>query len=313
MMPHRSIMLRRAIAAAGKHAAVHIGVLALTTILATAARAQAPPEWRAWNVPVKPFRVIDNIYYVGATEVSSFLITSPQGDILLDGGLPETPPLILANIKALGFNPRDVKIIINSHAHADHAGGLAELKRATGARVIISALDSALVARGGRGDFQWGDRLLFDPVVADRTVRDGEAVHVGLTTLVAHITPGHTRGCTTWTTTANDDGAKKAVVFTCSYSAPGYTLVNNAAYPTIVDDFRHTFATMRTLPCDVLLAPHGSAFHLKDKMARAGTTPNPFVDPAECKSYIDASEKAIEAQVTKQRNAQQAASPAKKP
>ncbi|HEY4131767.1 MAG TPA: subclass B3 metallo-beta-lactamase, partial [Gemmatimonadaceae bacterium] len=267
---------------------------------APSARAQLPKAWDAWNVPVKPFRVIDNIYYVGATEVSSFLITSPQGDILLDGGTPATAPEILANITSLGFNPRDVKILINSHAHADHAGGLAELKRATGAEFVASVQDSALLANGGHNDFAFGNTLLFPPIIADRTFHDGETVHVGTSTLVAHITPGHTRGCTTWTTTATEGGVKRSVVFTCSYSAPDYQLVNNAAYPNIIADYRKTFGILHTLPCDVLLAPHGSQFKLLDKMKRAGETPNPFVSAAECKAYFDASEKAIEAKISEQ-------------
>jgi metallo-beta-lactamase class B len=287
------------------------GALAAVVIVSSAARAQQsapqasplPTSWNAWNVPVKPFRVIDNIYYVGATEVSSFLITSPQGHILLDGGIPATAPQILANIKSLGFNPRDVKILINSHAHADHAGGLAELKSATGAEFVSSVQDSALLANGGHNDFAFGNTLVFPPIVANRTIRDGESVHVGRATLVAHITPGHTRGCTTWTTTATDAGAKRAVVFTCSYSAPGYKLVNNPTYPNIIDDYRKTFGVLRALPCDVLLAPHGSQFELLNKMKRAGATPNPFVDASECKAYMEASAKAIEARVSEQQQA----------
>ena len=274
--------------------------LGVLLFAAPRARAQYPASWNAWNVPVKPFRVVDNIYYVGATEVSSFLITSPQGHILLDGGMPATAAQILRNIKALGFDPRDVKILINSHAHADHAGGLAELKKSTGAQFVAPAQDSALLANGGHDDFAFGNSYIFPSVVVDRTVRDGESVHLGNTTLVAHITSGHTHGCTTWTTTANDGGAKRAVVFTCSYSAPGYKLVNNPAYPNIVEDFRKTFAALKALPCDVLLAPHGGQFKLLKKMKRAGASPNPFVDSVECKAYFDESERAIEAIVRQQ-------------
>jgi metallo-beta-lactamase class B len=267
------------------------------------ARAQATAEWRAWNEPIKPFHVIDNIYYVGATEVSSFLITSDLGDILLDGGFAETAPQILANIKTLGFDPHDVKIIINSHAHFDHAAGLATLVHATGAKLLLSKPDSALVARGGRGDFQWGDSATFEPVVADRTVRDGETIKLGATSIVAHITPGHTRGCTTWTMTVNDGGVKRDVMFVCSFSAPGYQVVRNKKYPEIRDDYESSFAKARALPCDVLLGPHGSIFHMKEKIAKLGSTPNPFVDPAECKAYIDAAEQAFDAKVLEQRHA----------
>lgn len=281
-----------------------VGAAVLTAFAAPSpARAQSTAEYRAWNQPIKPLHLIGNIYYVGATEVSSFLITAPEGDILLDGGFAETAPQILANIKTLGFDPRDVKILINSHAHFDHAAGLAALKRATGAKLVVSKPDSALIARGGHGDFAWGDQLTFEPVVADHTVHDGETITLGSTTIVAHITPGHTRGCTTWTTTVDDAGVKRDVVFACSFSAPGYQLVENKKYPTIREDFQRSFAIMRSLPCDVLLAPHGSIFHLKEKIARLGTTPNPFVDPAECKAYVDESEKAFDAKVLEQRHA----------
>jgi metallo-beta-lactamase class B len=283
-----------------------LAVAFATLLLPTLLSAQSTAEHRQWNTPIRSFRVVDNIYYVGATDISSFLITSPQGHVLLDGGFAETAPIILANIRALGFNPRDVKTLLVSHGHLDHAGGLAELKQATGARFLASAPDSALIAHGGRGDFRWGDSATFPALVADQTVRDGEQITVGSTTLIAHITPGHTRGCTTWTMTVRDGATPRDVLFSCSYSAPGYRLVGNADYPEIVADYRRSFAALRELKCDVLLAPHGWDFHLATKVTRADSTPNPFVDPAECKAYIDAAERAIESAVQKQMSARRA-------
>src|SRR3954464_4829245 len=160
--------------------------------------AQQTPEWRSWNQPVEPFRIIGNIYYVGANEVTSYLITSPEGHILLDGGFPETAPIIERNIQKLGFKLTDVKALISTHAHYDHAGGLAELKRATGAKFYASAADQPLLAAGGKGDFAFGGRFLFPAVIADDTVKDGQVLRAGSAAMQAHLTPGHTKGCTTW-------------------------------------------------------------------------------------------------------------------
>src|SRR5512146_2519975 len=167
---------------------------------------QSNPEWRSWNQPVQPFRIIGNIYYVGASDVTSFLITSPQGHILLDGGFVETAPMIRDNIRKLGFKPEDVKYLINSHAHFDHAAGLAQLKKWTGAKFVASREDGALIARGGRGDFAWGDKLTFPAVRPDRMIQDHETLSIGGVTMTAHLTPGHTKGCTTWTTEAEENG-----------------------------------------------------------------------------------------------------------
>jgi metallo-beta-lactamase class B len=241
----------------------------LTSLLAgtpfLSAEAQSDSLSRSWNQPVRPFRIAGNIYYVGASDVTSFLITTERGHILLDGGLPETAPLILASIRALGFRPQDVKLILNSHAHYDHAGGLAELRRVTGARVVASAGDSALLARGGLGDPNFGDRLPFPPIQPDSVVHDRSAITLGGTTLVARVTPGHTRGCTTWTTTVVEGANRHGVVFICSATVPGYRLVGNTAYPDIVSDYRRTFDILRSLRCEVFLAAHGSFFSLLDK------------------------------------------------
>ncbi|HWW61065.1 MAG TPA: subclass B3 metallo-beta-lactamase, partial [Thermoanaerobaculia bacterium] len=179
---------------------------------------QASAESRSWNQPVEPFRIAGNVYYVGASEVTSYLITTPNGHIVIDGGYVETAPQIRANIAKLGFRVEDVKILLASHAHYDHAGGLAELKRVTGAKFYASAADAPQFARGGVDDPQFGDKYPFPPIEADRVLRDGDKVTLGGTTLVARITPGHTRGCTTWTMRLRDG---KNVVFVGSVTAPG--------------------------------------------------------------------------------------------
>jgi metallo-beta-lactamase class B len=274
-------------------------ILFLLALIATPLLAQVDPS----NQPVEPFRIIGNIYYVGANEVTSFLITTPKGHIIIDGGFKETAPMILANIAKLGFKPSDVRILLNSHAHLDHAGGLAELKRATGARLLASSGDLPALARGGVDDPQFGDTLTFPPVEADRIVHDGDRIVVDGTTLVAHITAGHTRGCTTYTMQVRDGKAARDVVFFCSPSVPSeYRLVGNAKYPEVADDYRKEFATLESLRCDVPLGAHGSFFSLSEKRERLAKepAPNPFVDPQGCRSFIATMKKRFEDALAKQ-------------
>ena len=240
--------------------------------------------------------MIGNVYYVGAAEVSSFLIVTSAGLIVLDGGFAETAPQILDNIRALGFEPRQVRILLNSHAHYDHAGGLAALKRATMALLYAGRGDSALLARGGKGDFFFGDRFQFPAVTVDRAVADGDRVVLGTDTLVAVATPGHTRGCTTWAMTVRDGNRSYAALFSCSLSIPGYQLRDDPPYPGIAKDYQASIRRLQALPCDVLLAPHGSQFELPAKAERARTTTgrSPFVDPNGCRVYLDQAARSLE-------------------
>ena len=276
--------------------------LLLALFLSTLAFAQADHGPKTSNRPVEPFRIVSNIYYVGANEVTSFLIVTPKGDVLLDGGFPESAPLIRDNIRKLGFKLADVKYLLNSQAHSDHAGGLAELKRLTGAQLVTSHADGELIARGGHNDFAWGDTMTFPPVESDRFIDDGGTVELGGSVMTAHITPGHTKGCTTWTTQVEEAGKRHDVVFVCSTTVPGYKLVNNPNYPNIVQDYRATFATLRNLPCDVMLGSHGSFFGLDAKRAALKKNPkvNPFIDPHELRAFLDDSEAAFNGELKKQ-------------
>jgi metallo-beta-lactamase class B len=268
--------------------------------------AQSDPVSRAGNKPVEPFHLIGNIYYVGASDVTSFLITTPQGLILLDGGFAETAPMIQKNIEKLGFKASDVHILLNSHAHLDHAGGLAALKQLSGAKLVASAGDKPLLESGGHNDSQFGDRLLFPPVAVDQVIGDGETVELGNVVLHAVLTPGHTPGCTTWTMQTTEGSRKYDVVFVCSTTSPDpYRLVNNKAYPQIVSDYRHTFDRLGSLSCDIFLAPHGSFFQLQDKMIRlkAGVFPNPFIDPHGYQKFLADSEKGFREKLQKQTRA----------
>jgi metallo-beta-lactamase class B len=271
------------------------------TLLLAALLAQADPTSRSWNQPVEPFRVIGNVHYVGANEITSFLITTPEGHILLDGGFVETAPQILANIRKLGFRPEDVKVLLNSQAHYDHAGGFAELKRATGASLQVMEGDAEQVARGGRGDFAFGDKFLFPPVKPDRVLHRGDGVFLGGTSMKAVLTAGHTRGCTTWTMTATEGARRYSVVFVCSTTAPGYDLAHNTAYPNIINDFRESFRTLAALPCDVFLASHGSFFHLREKTERFRRGDSlAFVDPEGYRKFVSGTRDEFEAQVRAQ-------------
>jgi len=278
--------------------------LALVFALAWAPAPTAPStaeDWRvAWNRPVEPFRVVGNVYYVGVANVTSILIATSQGHILLDGGFPESAPLIVAAIAKIGFRIEDVKVLISSHAHADHAGGLAELKRLSGARLYAGAADVPLLAAGGKGDFRWGDSLPFPPVVADVAVEDGATVELGGVTLVAHHTPGHTRGNLTWTLRVQDGGRTLGVVIVGSMSAPGYKLAGpGESYPGIAADYAKSLALLKALPCDVFLTLHGHEFGLDAKSERlaAGATENPFADPAGYREWLARAEVALAAQM----------------
>ncbi len=265
--------------------ATHITTLAVVAFAVVASSElrgqQNDAERKAWNVPVEPFHIIGNVHYVGAAGVSAFLIVTTEGSILLDGGLPETAPLIVRNIEALGFRLRDVQYLLNSHAHFDHAGGLAELKRLTGAPMIASGPDASALSAGAED---------MPPIVINRVVDDGDTVQLANTTLTAHITPGHTKGCTTWTMTTSDGVRPYRVLFYCSTSVVD-RLAGNTGYPQIVVDYEHTFARLRTMSADVFLANHPGFFEMERKRkAMTSGAANPFVDPGELQRFVTTSE-----------------------
>ncbi|HEX2121275.1 MAG TPA: subclass B3 metallo-beta-lactamase [Thermoanaerobaculia bacterium] len=266
-------------------------MLVALLLVSSAAFAQKDPVSRSWNQPVEPVRIAGNLYYVGASDVTSYLITTPKGHIVLDGGFAETAPMILANIRKLGFRVEDVRILLSSHAHEDHAGGLAELKRVTGAKLYASRRDIPLLARGGRDDPQFGDRFSFPPVTADHAFDDGFRLTLGGTTLVARVTPGHTPGCTTWTMRASGGKRTYDVVFVGSPTVPPqYRLKNNPNYPDAVADYRRQFRILRSLRCDIFLAAHGSFFGLTAKVAGKRS----FIDPIRYRTFVTDMERRFE-------------------
>jgi len=259
---------------------------------------------RAWNRPFPPFRVIGNIYYVGSNAIAQYLITTPQGHILLDSGFEASVPRLADNVRALGFRVEDVKLLLASHAHIDHVQGHAAAHRLTGAQVIVSAPDAPVIASGGKGEPVYDGVYAWAPCPVDRVVADGESVTLGGTTMVAHLTPGHTRGATTWTMEVDDGGRKLAVVFFPSANVnPGVRLVDNPKYPEIATDFQRSFALWKSLPCDVLLGAHGSFYDMDAKHDRLtkGATANPFIDPQGYRRLIAEAEKRFQDQLASER------------
>lgn len=251
-----------------------------------------------WLEPVAPFRIAGNLHYVGTAELTAFLLVSDEGHVLIDAPMDENVDLILANIRALGFDPRDVRVQLASHGHFDHTGGIAALVEATGAELVLSEPAAELVGNGGRGGFfDLGVTGEFPPASADRTVGHLETVAVGPTTLTAHLTPGHTRGCTSWSGTVTEAGEELTFVSVCSLSVlDGYRLVGEApSYPGIARDFCSSERHLRSLQPDIFLSSHGSFIGLRDKMAalEAGDR-RAFVDPDRYVRYLDRSRRQIE-------------------
>lgn len=266
--------------------------------------AQTPPDWKE---PVPPFRIAGNVYYVGTKDLASYLITTPQGHILINSTLEENVPLIKRSVEQLGFRFTDIRVLLISHAHWDHAAGSASVKRLTGAKYFVMDGDVDVVESGGNTDFQYGDQpsTLYPPTKVDRVLHDGDEVTIGDALLVAHLTPGHTRGCTTWTMKVQEGGRTYDMVIIGSPNVnPGYQLVNNRSYPEIAADYERTFRVLKSLPCDIFLGAHGSYFDLATKYARLTQGARmPFVDQRGCKNYITEREEAFRSALEQQRAA----------
>ncbi len=254
-----------------------------------------------WNRPVAPFTIHGNVHYVGVAGVSAFLVTTPEGHILIDGGLVESAPLISSNIAALGFDIRDVRFLLNSHAHWDHSGGLAALKAASGAAMIASAADKPAL-EAGMVDYGPSAGVRTPPVSVDRVIADGETVTIGGTTLTAVMTPGHSKGCTSWTMrTRGADGRARSVFFHCSATVAGHSL-EPPAYDRIVEDFRYSFKRVAEMSADIFLASHPMFFDMEARRAAqiAGDA-NAFVDPRALQAFNTSLQEAFEAELAAQR------------
>ena len=282
---------------------------AIAVLLTIGGRAAQSPcvSCPGWNVAQAPFRIYGNTYYVGVRGLSSILITSPDGHVLIDGALPESATQIVNNIRALGFRIADVKLIANSHVHRDHAGGIATLQRLSGARVVASAASAPVLMHGGvgRDDPQFGILTPIQPVARVQRIADAETVRVGPLAVTAHLTPGHTRGGTSWTWSSCENGRCLQIVYADSLSAisaDGFLFTHNTRYPHALEDFEHSFRTLSTLPCDILVSVHPEVSNLWDRLAkRERGDANALVDPAACRNYVDHAREGLAKRVSKER------------
>ena len=266
-----------------------------------AAGAQDRPEWTR---PHEPFRIAGNLYYVGGDDLASYLVATPGGLILINSNVESSPAMIEKSVEQLGFHFSDVKILLISHAHVDHCAGSAEIIRKTGAKYYVMDADVPVVESGGKSDFHYGKDVSFHfpETHVDRRLHDGEKVSLGGTVLTAHLTPGHTKGTTTWTLDEKEAGRVLHVVIVGSPNVnPGYKLVNNTAYPNIADDYAKGFAALKALRCDVFLGAHGAYFDMaaKYKKWQAGDK-NAFVDPDGYKAFVAERQHAFETELAKQ-------------
>ena len=287
-----------------------IALVALLTLAGTA-QAQTPKDLLAallvkWNTPTELFRMIGNVYYVGTDGLASYLITSPQGHILVDTVMPEATSQIKANIEKLGFKVADIKYLLNTHAHIDHTGGLAEMKQASGAQLVAGEADKPLLEGGYYPGARKETALNFPPVKVDRTVREGDTVTIADVTLTARETPGHSPGCTSWEFSVKDGDATRSALIFCSGTVALNRLVTNPTYPGIVTDYKKTFARAQDMKPNVLLAPHPEMYKMAEKRTKlAEGGPNPFVNPGEFNAYAATLEKAFEDALAKQTAAAQ--------
>ena len=268
----------------------------------------------SWTTPFPPHHIAGNLYYVGSEDLASYLIVTPQGNILINSSFEENVPLIRKSVEQLGFRFADIKILLISHAHNDHCAGAALVKKLTRAQYMVMDADVPVVESGGKEDFQYGaDKAMwFPPTKVDRVLHDGDKVKLGGTVLTAHKTAGHTKGTTTWTfdeTEFGPSGSEGAegtrtlhVVIVGSPNVnPGYKLVNNKVYLQIAADYQHGFQVLKSLPCDIFLGAHGSYYGLKEKYERwQRGDHNAFIDPEGYKSYIADREGAFEAELKRQ-------------
>jgi metallo-beta-lactamase class B len=280
---------------------VFVGTLAFATLVSSTATAQSPD----WTEPFPAFHIAGNLYYVGSRGLATYLIATPAGHILINSDLEANVPMIRASVEKLGFKFSDIKVLLISHAHWDHDAGSAMIKQLTGAKYMVMDADVPVVESGGKDDFQYGSTStsLYPATKVDRVLHDGDEVKLGDAVLVAHLTPGHTKGCTTWTMKANEGGKEYNVVIVGSPNVnPGYKLVDNAKYPQIASDYERMFRVLKSLPADIFLGAHGAYFGMEAKYARLKDgAPSPFIDPEGYKTFVADKEQEFRVELAKQR------------
>jgi metallo-beta-lactamase class B len=275
----------------------------ILALIVTASEAPAPVQ-EDWTEHFPAFRIAGNLYYVGSKGLASYLIATPEGHILINSNLEASVPMIRESVESLGFKFNDIKILLISHAHYDHCAGSAMVKQLTGAKYVVMEGDVEVVESGGKKDFQYGNdpAFLYPATKVDRVLHDRDRVKLGDATLTAHLTPGHTKGCTTWTMSVIDGSKLRDIVIIGSPNVnPGYKLVGNTAYPRIAEDFEKTFRVLKSLPVDYFLGAHGSYFGLEAKYPRFKSGNVAFFDPAGYKNYVDERELVFRMELRKQK------------
>lgn len=252
-----------------------------------------------WEEPAEPVRIVGPIYFVGTQGLGAFLFTTSEGHILMNTGMPSSGPMIVESIRKLGFKPEDIKVMINGHAHVDHAGAFAFMKKQFGAALAVMKDDVAAMESGDRGDFKYGDDLTYEGVKVDRVLRDGDTVRLGDVLLTAYHTPGHTRGATTWIANLVVDGKAYVVAFPDGAGFnPGYRLAKQPSYPGIAEDFRNTHHALEMIKPDIWLAQHNEYYDLEGKRKRAETEGvKAWIDPEGYRRFISGKKRAFEDQV----------------
>lgn len=288
-------------------------VLCATVMLTTGAQAQTVKDFLAatmakWTAPFEPFQMVGNIYYVGTDGIAVYIIKTSDGLILMDTGVPQSTGMIKDHIAKLGFKESDIKLILNTHAHFDHTGGFAEIKKDTGAQLVSGERDKPLLEGGYYPGDEQNKDIGFPPVKVDRTVKDGDKVTLGDTTLTAYATPGHSPGCTSWSMSVKDGGADRNVLFFCSGTVALNRLVGQPTHPGIVDDYRSTYAKVKAMKVDIFLGPHPEVYGMQAKRAAMkDSATNPFVKPGENVTYVSGLEQDFDRQLAKQTAALQKA------
>jgi len=285
----------------------------MVLFVAAAAAAQSRSihcnQCREWNCPQSPFRVFGNTYYVGTHGLSSILITSSAGHVLIDGDLPQSVPQIVSHIRSLGFRIEDVRVILNSHVHFDHAGGIATLQKLSGARIMASEWSAAVMRSGGVGesDPQYGVILPIDRIENVHELRDGESFAVGDIVMTAHLTAGHTPGGTSWTWRSCESGVCRSMVYADSLtpvSADGFKFTSTRVYPDALKDFEKSFSFLETTPCDVLITAHPEFSGLWERLdaRKRALVPDPIVDPGGCRQLAERARERLAERVAQERN-----------
>lgn len=290
-----------------QHRVIQAGLLVLFAMGWRVQMSAQTPAGSEYLVPFPAHRVIGNVYFVGSRSLGIYLVTTPQGHILINAGLEDSVPGIQKSVEELGFKFTDVKILLVSHAHFDHDAGASKIKKLTRAKYMVMDADVPVVESGGKKDFAYGNRpeMLYPPAKVDRGLRDRDTVALGGVVLTAHLTPGHTKGCTTWTMRVQENGKTYDVVIVGSPNVnPGYKLVKHPSYPDIAHDCEMGFRTLRALHCDVFLGAHGIYYDMEAKYARLGKGENPFIDPDGYKRFVDDRERAFREELEKQSAAQ---------